>query len=98
MIRWPMRTTLAVVLIGVAFAAACTGGGKQPSADITVTPTAIPHRLSVAYTPVSGVTLPLWIALEEGFFHREGLDSELDFRKSPSHGQENMACFPPLWS
>ncbi len=56
----------------------------QPAASAAPSPT--PVRLRAAYTSVSGVMAPLWVAQDSGLFAREGLDVEVSAFPSGNEG------------
>jgi NitT/TauT family transport system substrate-binding protein len=60
-----------------ASAPAAPAGQAASSAQPVASPE--PVKLSVPYTPISGVTSPLYAGVDEGFFARQGLEVEIEF-------------------
>jgi NitT/TauT family transport system substrate-binding protein len=53
----------------------------QPAPTTALAPATAPEpvKLTIPYTPISGVTAPLWIAVADGHFARQGLEIEVEF-------------------
>jgi NitT/TauT family transport system substrate-binding protein len=50
-----------------------------PTAALAPAPAPEPFKLTVPYTPISGVSAPLWIAVVDGLFAQQGLEVEVEF-------------------
>jgi NitT/TauT family transport system substrate-binding protein len=72
---------LVVACSGPAPAAAPAAPAGSAGAPVAApaSPTPEPVRLTVPYSPISGSSMPLWIALDEGLFRRQGLDVEIQY-------------------
>ncbi|HZU07598.1 MAG TPA: ABC transporter substrate-binding protein [Chloroflexota bacterium] len=60
----------------------CTARSAPPAplaASPVSSPTPEPVRLTVPYTPIAGTSAPLWIAVLDGLFLRQGLDVSIEF-------------------
>jgi ABC-type nitrate/sulfonate/bicarbonate transport system substrate-binding protein len=66
-------------LLSALWLVGCVGASTPPAATSASASTPEPYKLEVPYTPVTGATLPFWIALEQGFFAQQGLDVDAQF-------------------
>ena len=71
------------VVAGLLLLAACTSGATpspvRPAPTAAPAPAPEPVKLTVPYTPISGVSAPLWIAAADGLFAQQGLEVEIEF-------------------
>jgi NitT/TauT family transport system substrate-binding protein len=77
-----MRSLPLVLVVLLTLLTGCTPHSAppgQPAAPPASSPTPEPVRLTVPYTPISGVSAPLWIAMLDGLFLRQGLDVGIEF-------------------
>jgi NitT/TauT family transport system substrate-binding protein len=80
---------LGVLVVACILVAACAGAAtpapERPAAASGAADGAAPAsapepvKLMVPYTPISGVSSPLWVAMAEGLFARQGLEIEAEF-------------------
>jgi NitT/TauT family transport system substrate-binding protein len=90
--RMPWKRPVAPILLAFTLLLVACGPPASPTppqasapapqsapARPAASPTPEPVRLTVPYTPISGVTAPLWIAVLDGLFAREGLDISIEF-------------------
>jgi ABC-type nitrate/sulfonate/bicarbonate transport system substrate-binding protein len=97
-----MRLLPALLLLGALALAACATGGSPPvpaavggagqaaPAAVVAAPSPTPIRLHAAYTSVSGVMAPIWVAQDGGYFAREGLAVEVSSFPSGNEGIQAM--------
>src|SRR4051812_43999779 len=98
-----MRLLPVLLLLGALALAACATGGSPPApaaaggagqaapaAAVAAAPSPTPIRLHAAYTSVSGVMAPIWVAQEGGYFAREGLAVEVSSFPSGNEGIQAM--------
>ena len=78
----PHRLSLTRVA-GLLLLVACSPGAAPtpvgPAPTAAPAPAPEPVKLTVPYTPVSGVSAPLWIAVTDGLFAQQGLEVEVEF-------------------
>ncbi len=91
-----MRLLLVLLLFGALSLVACAAGagpsapaaapGAGQAASAAAPPSPTPVRLRAAYTSVSGVMAPIWVANDSGLFAQEGLDVEVSAFPSGNEG------------
>lgn len=61
--------------------------GFPPAANAADRPL---EKIRIAYTGISGAQLPTWVAYEQGFFRKYGLDVQLIFVEGGSLGVQTL--------